>query len=188
MKNGVKKFMSEIECKYLLCENAKSYTNEDFNEKFCTLDNLINETMDNGVEIEQGYLDIKYAQDIMKILKLKLDFMPYELRVRKMTQDDADKYFITFKSDGTLKREEKELTISQQDYDTWYELTEGKRILKKRLTKNINGLNYEFDVYTDRGLIVCEVEVGDESMVDKIIPFGLDITANKIYKNRNLAK
>jgi len=178
----------EIEEKFLIYENSKEFASKAFFDNFCTIDNLIYEAVEFGENIEQGYLDLKYSNEIINHLGIELKFKPCELRVRKIEKNDSSEYFITFKSDGSITRNEKELPISNFDYDSYFALTKGKRVLKHRLTKKINGLNYEFDVYTDRDLIVCEVEVTEKKELEKIIPMGLDISAKKEYKNKNLAK
>ena len=46
----------------------------------------------------------------------------------------------------------------------------------------------EIDVYTDRDLIVAEVEVGKVEELKEILAIGRDISDDPGYKNRNLAK
>lgn len=178
----------EIEKKFLLYEDSKDYTSSFFAKYFCSIDDFISSSSQKGTLMEQGYIDLKYAEDIIKVLKIKLDFEPYEFRVRKKAKKGLEECFVTFKSDGTLSRDELEQQISLYDYGILYDLTKGKRVVKTRLNKEISGLTYEFDIYLDRSLIICEVEVKNESLLEKIIPMGLDITSDKKYKNKNLAK
>jgi CYTH domain-containing protein len=180
----------EIEKKFLLFEDSKEHISDFFVKYFGSIDNLINETSQKGAKIEQGYIDLKYAENMMKILNIiaEPDFKPYEFRVRRKEKNGLEECFVTFKSDGTILRNELEKSISMYDFDLLYSLTEGKRVIKTRLNKEINGLTYEFDIYKDRSLIICEVEVNDESLLENIIPMGPDITSDKSYKNKNLAK
>jgi len=60
-------------------------------------------------------------------------------------------------------------------------------VLKKRLEKEIGGINYKFDVYVDRSLIICEAIIKNEPDLEKIIPMGTDVTMDKKYKDKNLA-
>jgi CYTH domain-containing protein len=95
---------------------------------------------------------------------------------------------LTLKSDGTQTRKEYEININKEEYESFYFNPKNPKIEKIRWEKEINNLTYEFDFYINRNLIVFEVEVQNENDLDKIIPFGKDITSDKGYKNRNLAK
>ena len=46
----------------------------------------------------------------------------------------------------------------------------------------------EFDVYTDRDLIVAEIEVPSLDMLASLPVLGKDVTEDKRYKNKNLAR
>ena len=50
------------------------------------------------------------------------------------------------------------------------------------------GHTAEIDVYTNRDLIVAEVEVPTLKDAEKLSPLGKDVTTDKKYKNRSLAK
>jgi CYTH domain-containing protein len=176
----------EIEKKFLIYEGCREFANPVFYEHFCTIDNLINEACEQGSDIEQLYLDLGKKDEILKYSGLKVDFDIYEIRIRKKEKKGVEKYFITFKSDGLQSRGEKQEAICGQDY-SFFENFSISKVLKKRLEKEIDGIIYEFDVYTDRSLIVCEAEIEDESEIERILPMGKDVTINKKYKNKNLA-
>ncbi len=176
----------EIEKKFLIYEECKEFGTQIFYDNFCTIDNLINETCNNGTNIEQLYLDLGKKDEILKYSGLKVNFNIGEIRIRRKEKNGVEKYFLTFKSDGLQSRGEKEEVICGQDY-SFFENFSISKVLKKRLEKEINGITYEFDVYTDRSLIICEAEIKKESDLEKIIPMGKDVTMDKKYKNKNLA-
>jgi CYTH domain-containing protein len=176
----------EIEKKFLIYEGCKEFASPAFYDNFCTIDNLINESCDKGADIEQLYLDLGKKDEILKYFGLKVDFDIYEIRIRKREKYGIEEYFITFKSDGLQLRGEKQKPICGQDY-SFLETFSTSKVLKKRLEKEIDGITYEFDVYTDRSLIICEAEVKSESELKRIIQMGKDVTFDKKYKNKNLA-
>lgn len=80
-----------------------------------------------------------------------------ELRIRKSNND----YFITKKSDGTIKREEIETTINNTTYELLQSLIIGNLIKKTRFIIPLSDtLTAELDIYKGalKGLITVEVE------------------------------
>ena len=176
--------MFEIERKYLLKENSEVFTTPNFFFYFESLKCLINTIRIRGTEINQGYFSVNQGVELAEQLGLNIDFVPSEARVRQK----GDKYYFTLKSKGLEKRNELETTISQELFENLYSTTQGNRVEKLRLNHNIEGLIYEIDYYKDRKLMVVEVEVKDEKDLEKIIVLGKDVTNDKTYKNKNLAK
>lgn len=124
-------------------------------------------------EIEQGYIS----------------FEP-EIRIRKK----GSKCYLTEKGEGTKIRPEVNLEISQEIYEVLSHLVQGRMIQKTRYKIPIQDhLIAEFDLYHDEleGLMVVETEFSSEEQSQNFIPpvwFGEDITEDKRYKNKNLAK
>jgi len=174
----------EIEKKYLLRDNLKTYTTPEFFFQYNALESFIDVIKEKGVFIKQGYLSIKQGLDLAKSLKLNVDFVPAQARVRQK----GNEFFFALKSEGLEERIELESKISQELFDNLYSFTEGKRVEKIRYIQNIEGLDYEFDFYLDRDLVVVEIEVKDKKDLSRILALGKDITLDKNYKNEELAK
>jgi CYTH domain-containing protein len=125
-------------------------------------------------KIDQGYLAI--TQD------------GTEIRLRKK----GNKYFQTVKSEGGEERDEKEIELTEEQFNSLWPITAGKRIVKTRYEiPDGNGV-LELDVYQGdlKGLIVVEREFKDEKESKEFVPldwFGDEVTEDKAYKNKNLA-
>lgn len=118
-----------------------------------------------------------------------ISFTP-EVRIRKKEET----YFLTFKGDGTQNRDEEEIPIDKKVYDVLLGAIQGKLIEKNRYDIPLyDGLIAELDIYHGdlEGLIIVETEFKTEEQADSfIVPdwFGEEITENKRYKNKNLAR
>lgn len=131
-------------------------------------------------EIEQSYLDFGSEE------------LP-EKRIRKATQNGDSEYFYTEKSSGDLCREEEEYEISEYSYKRLKELAISPTVEKTRYYLSIDGFLIETDVYGGalKGLIVAEIEFPSTEVSESFTPpswFGEEITYDKKYKNKNLAK
>lgn len=127
------------------------------------------------IEITQGYLGMTADGT--------------ETRLRKKD----DKYFHTTKSGAGKIRTELEVEITEQQFNTDWNKTIGKRIQKTRYEiPNINGI-IELDIYHANleGLFTAEIEFENENSSNNfIIPdwFGREITDDMLYKNQSLAQ
>lgn len=141
---------------------------------------LKSETPD--LEVLQAYLSIKNY--------------PGEIRVRETVNphDGEMKWYLTFKSLGTLSREEHEVAVPKWLFDSLASTT------TKRLLKTISFINYakfklEFHVYTSAtliGLIVMECEFENEHDAEFFEPpewldIIKEVTDDPKYRNSNLA-
>ncbi|MFA5013287.1 MAG: adenylate cyclase [Candidatus Paceibacterota bacterium] len=112
-----------------------------------------------------------------------------EVRIRKKN----DKYFITIKGNGTLKRNEWESEITKELYDFFLLAAKGRTLVKDRYEiKLLDGNTAELDIYHEKleGHLVIEVEfesVKEASVFEEPDWFGKDITDDARYKNKNLA-
>lgn len=107
-------------------------------------------------------------------------------------RDRAGAYTMTVKSKGDLARDEWECSISKQQFDTWWPATNGKRIEKTRYSIPYSSALIELDVYEGdlTGLVSAEVEFLDKAEASHFIApdwFGLEVTADKAFKNQSLA-
>jgi len=123
--------------------------------------------------IEQGYIMISDSK---------------EVRVRHR----ANRYYLTLKTGVSLAREETEIELTRNQFDSLWPLTAGKRLEKTRYRVDYMGLIIEVDVYSGAlaGLVVAEVEFADLTECSRFQPptwFGPEVTDDERYKNKNLA-
>ena len=151
-------------------------------------------------EIEKKYL-VTDSADIQKMVKsfkttnitqAYLEVGDTERRVRSK----GDKYFYTVKqkksADGLI-RAENEREISKEEFEQGLKEHIGNIIDKTRTKVPLgDDLYAELDIYKGelQGLLSVEVEFPNEEAVGKFQApawFGADVTADKRYKNQNLA-
>ena len=119
-----------------------------------------------------------------------------EARIRESTNPRPGevKWQLTFKSLGSLSRQEWEMPIPQWLFDSLCE------IAKKQIRKNISFISYaqhrlEFHVYTDRflrDLLIMECEFKNEHEANSFVPpdwldIIKEVTTDLRYRNSNLA-
>lgn len=144
-------------------------------------------------EIEKKYL-VEFLPDLSNFNSCQvsqgyLSFDP-EVRIRMMN----DECFLTRKGDGALSRDEDEESITLEVFKILYDLVQGNLIDKTRVFIPIEeGYTAELDIYHGEldGLLTVEVEFPSEEEAEKFIPpiwFGNDITNDKRFKNKKLAR
>ncbi len=124
-------------------------------------------------EIEQGYLSTSPV-----------------VRVRK--EDDI--YYLTYKGQGLLAREESNLPLTQASYEHLLLKADGIVITKRRyLIPYLDGLTIELDLFRGAlsSLIVAEVEFMNLKAANTFIPpdwFQDDVTEDSRYSNSSLSQ
>ena len=124
--------------------------------------------------LEQGYLAITDEA---------------EIRIRR----GGDDTWLTVKSAPGLSRVEEELPLDAGAFARLWPLTEGRRLVKIRHTREATpGVVFELDVYEGAlaGLITLEVEFASEDAANAWKPpawAGRDVTGAKAYANQSLA-
>ncbi len=182
----------EIEKKYLIEENNKDFATKEFYNIFDSIDSLKQYVKEKGWWILQAYLPQRFlTQEKINFLfgkqgiEAKINFNPQEARIRYYKR----KHTFTLKSKGTLEKEEleKEITLElfQKLYDNY---TEGRRVARTRAEFPYKDQIIKFNVYDDHPLVIAEIEFESKSLADKFPALGKDITEDKRYENRNLAK
>jgi CHAD domain-containing protein/CYTH domain-containing protein len=129
------------------------------------------------VEILQGYLPGEQIQE----------------RLRRVTNGSDALFYRTIKTGRGLVREETEETTSAKVFDAMWPLTEGKRVTKRRHKIAEGGLVWEIDAFTDRDLVIAEVELPTPNaaaeLPDWLAPYVVrEVTEESEYVNINLAK
>jgi CYTH domain-containing protein/CHAD domain-containing protein len=128
----------------------------------------------DGEQISQGYLT---------------NGEEAEIRLRRA----GPQTLLTVKTGAGEVREEVEVELREDLFDSLWPLTEGRRVVKTRLREPLgDGLDAEVDVYGDRlkGLVVAEVEFDSPERSREFSPpawFGKEITGDARYANRALA-
>lgn len=126
-------------------------------------------------KIVQGYLPVRNSQ--------------LEIRLRR--KDSA--HLMTVKYGHGLSRLEEEFEIPRGQFESLWRLTKGERIAKARYTHRTAGGKIEMDVFAGphRGLVTAEMEFKSKRAGRAFHPpdwFGREITGNKRYGNRHLAR
>jgi adenylate cyclase len=128
----------------------------------------------DATSIEQGYLAI--TDDV-------------EVRVRRRDAQAT----LTIKSSPARRRVEEELEIGERRFASLWPLTEGRRVVKARYTREAApGVVLELDVYAGdlEGLMTLEVEFADEAAAEAFTPppwAGPEVTGDPRYANQALA-
>lgn len=174
----------EIEKKYLIREDGIEFATDALSQIYGSVGLLEKDVMKNGLRIRQGYLPYNTGMELAASLRLEITFDVDEIRLRKK----SDKYYLTLKSQGGLSRSELETEISSLLFDKFWSKTSGRALQKVRLRKPCQGHSVEIDVYTDRDLIVAEVEVPTSKDAEELVPLGKDVSNDDKYKNKNLAR
>ena len=138
--------------------------------------------------------------DHFELVQTYISYEP-EVRVRQGTiqvNGRANKrYYFTMKlpkDEVGLSRSELEFQISSQVYQDLLQKQVGKTIYKTRLQFKEGEHIFSVDIYHGSelaGLAVAEVEFDNLESAQSFIPpkwLGLEVTADKRYKNANLAK
>lgn len=143
-------------------------------------------------EIEKKYLVNKLPNlstcKKSNIIQGYISYNP-ETRIRKIDNS----FFITYKSDEFLIRDEDEKEIDEEKYNILFKKIKNNIIYKTRYYIKDKNYLYELDIYHGslEGLITVEVEFQNLNDALKFKPplwFGIEITNNIKYKNSSLSK
>lgn len=111
------------------------------------------------------------------------------LRVRK----ENNHYYLTYKGEGLLEREEYNLRLDKESFDHLLQKTDGVIISKKRYLIPYNKHTIELDIFEGslEPLIIAEVEFASVEEANAFTPpewFDEDVTMNPQYSNAYLSK
>ncbi|MBI1969818.1 hypothetical protein HYS48_03935 [Candidatus Woesearchaeota archaeon] len=175
---------NEIEKKYLIREGEAVYATSALYDLYSSISDLERAVLEQGVSIRQGYLPVKEGMQLAQHLGMTIDFEPAVARMRKK----GTKHYFTLKGEGLVSRKELEREIEESVFEQYWPLTEGRRVEKMRLRAPYGIYQLEIDVYTDRVLIVVEIEIPSIEEGTRVEPLGKDVTIDPRYANNNLAK
>ena len=154
----------------------------------------------NNMEIERKFLidpaKIPFSLESFDVRIIEQGYLctgPV-VRIRR----DNEKYELTYKSGGLMKRREENLPLSKSAYEHLREKVDGRLIQKKRYMiplehTEVPGLVIELDVFEGNlaPLILAEVEFPNEESAFSIEApkwFGEDVTFCGKYHNSYLSK
>lgn len=145
------------------------------------------------MEIEKKYLCEKLPEnleryDCASIVQGYISINPV-IRIRKSNED----YILTVKGKGAVAREEFELMLTKEQFETLSQKVETRFITKKRYFIPLeSGFCAELDVYEGflKGLVTVEVEfetLEQEKEFKAPNWFGKEVSKDNRYKNANLS-
>ena len=114
-------------------------------------------------------------------------------RLRHVRSDTGERWYRTVKTGRGVARVELEEEIGRELFEALWPLTEGRRLEKRRHLVPEGGLTWEVDAFTDRPLVLAEVELPGED-VEPPIPHWLrpfllrEVTGEVEYLNSTLAR
>ena len=128
-------------------------------------------------EIEQGYIPGERLHE----------------RVRRVRKDGTEWYVRTVKVGSGIRRIELQEDTDRETFEVLWPLTEGRRVIKRRYRVPEGGLTWEVDEFTDRDLVLAEIELPSEDvkprLPDWIAPYVVrEVTDESEYLNMNLAR
>ena len=110
------------------------------------------------------------------------------IRIRQ----EGEEYFLTYKGNGLMVREEYNLPLTREAYMHLKEKADGKIIIKTRhYLPEKNGLTIELDIFEGihAPLIMAEVEFPNEEAALSYLPpdwFDKEVTDDPAYHNSNM--
>ncbi len=151
----------------------------------------------NNMEIERKFLikEIPFSLESFNVRLIEQGYLctgPV-VRIRR----DNDKYELTYKSGGMMKRREENLPLNKTAYEHLVTKVDGRLIQKKRymipLDGTNTGLTVELDVFEGElaPLVLAEVEFPDEETANAFVApewFGEDVTFCGLYHNSYLSR
>lgn len=152
-----------------------------------------------NVEIERKFLlsalpDMPGVSDVLEIDQGYIPGVRLLERLRRQRHRDGTiRYFRTVKVGSGVQRIELEDETDRATFDHLWQLTEGRRLRKRRHLVPEGALTWEVDEFTDRVLHLAELEIETATTAiripDWLAPVLVrDVTDEREYTNRNLAR
>lgn len=150
------------------------------------------------VEIERKFLlnGLPEAVEGVEYLEIEQGYLPGERlqeRIRRVRSNGRAQFVRTVKIGAGIQRVQLEEETDEQIFGVLWPLTKGRRVVKRRYLVRSGRFTWEIDVFTDRDLVLAEVEL--PSVDTKVaIPEWLEayvvreVTDESEYVNANLAR
>lgn len=145
-------------------------------------------------EIERRFLVDKIPAEVLESPSLAVEQgyfsgHPLTVRIRRVSGGGS---FLTIKRGDPANREEREITLTNEQFETLWPMTEGWRIEKTRHRHPLGEYLIELDVFSGRhhGLVIAEVEfptVEAATAFTAPLWFGVEVTRDPAYSNALLA-
>jgi CYTH domain-containing protein len=151
--------------------------------------------MSDAIEIERKFL-VTAAPDLSGATPAKIRqgyLTSPEDSVEIRLRDKDGSCVMTFKSGEGVVRVERELPVTEDQFNTLWPETDGRRVEKTRWTGSLpGGLVFEYDDFEGalEPLKMVEVEFTSEEAANAFVPpdwFGADVTSDKRFKNKTMA-
>ena len=151
------------------------------------------------IEIERKYLlrDLPRFPRPSVVLEIDQGYMPGDKLIERLRREESHegvvRYYRTVKIGSGLQRHELEDECDQRTFEHLWQLTDGRRLRKRRYLVPNGDDVWEIDEFLDRKLYLAEVELEAVDVTVKI-PDWLkpvlvrEVTEEKEYTNRSLAK
>lgn len=151
------------------------------------------------LEIERKYLlrALPAMPRVTDVLEIDQGYLPGDILVerlrRQRSRDGTERFFRTVKLGAGVARTELEEETDRRTFEHLWLLTEGRRLTKRRYLVPEDGGTWEIDEFSDRDLVLAELEFDDPAH-EVVIPAWLqpvlvrDVTDERAYTNRNLAR
>lgn len=149
-------------------------------------------------EIERKYLlrALPQMPDVRDVLEIEQGYIPGDTLVerlrRQRSRDGTVTCFRTVKAGSGLQRLELEDETDERTFEHLWQLTAGLRLRKRRYLVPVNGATWEVDEFTDRDLVLAEIELPTAD-TPVTLPDWLsavlvrEVTEEREYTNRSLA-
>jgi len=151
-----------------------------------------------GVEIERKFLlrDVPPRAREAPAVEIDQGWLPgtvLQERLRRVRSKDGERLRRTVKHGEGLVRIELEEAAPPELFHALWPLTEGRRVSKRRYTVPDDGLAWEIDEFTDRRLVLAEVELPQADTPatppEWLAPYvEREVTGEAEYLNVNLAR
>lgn len=153
----------------------------------------------SDIEIERKYLlrELPPFPRTEAVLEIDQGYLPGEKlveRVRRQQSQAGDvRYFRTVKLGSGVERLELEEETDRRVFEHLWQLTEGRRLKKRRYVVPNGEDMWEIDEFLDRPLVLAELEL-DRADAKVSIPGWLkpvlvrEVTDERQYTNRSLAR
>lgn len=151
-----------------------------------------------NIEIERKYLLSALPPEAVRCRSVLIDqgYVPgarIRERIRRITDASGERYVRTLKLGRGMSRQEFEEETTVEVFAALWSVTGGKRLQKRRYFVPAGRLTWEVDEFTDRDLVLAELEIPSVDFRIEIPgwlePFLVrDVTDEKGFGNHELAR